>query len=116
VPEVGLEPTRGCPHRILSPIRIARWCVMLRYKARLWASLRLLAGYCVFLCVLTVTKIVTIFLQPKLGTTALILATTPSLSSALGRTRTCGLLIRSDTVDDQPGSSKVGQHLLVTHV
>jgi hypothetical protein len=21
VPEVGLEPTRGCPHRILSPLR-----------------------------------------------------------------------------------------------
>ena len=34
----------------------------------------------------------------------------------LARTRTCGLLIRSDRVDDQPGSSKVGRHLLVTHV
>ena len=24
MPEVGLEPTRGCPRRILSPIRIVR--------------------------------------------------------------------------------------------
>ena len=59
MPEVGLEPTRGCPHRILSPIRIARWCVMMRYKARLWASLRFLAGCGVFVCVLTVTRTVT---------------------------------------------------------
>ncbi len=49
------------------------------------------------MCVLTVTKVVTISLRPKLRTTALRLATTPPLSSTLGRTRTCDLLIRSQT-------------------
>ena len=67
MPEVGLEPTRGCPHRILSPIRIAGWCVMLRYKARLGASLRFIAGWCVFLCVLTVTKGVTKIIRRSLA-------------------------------------------------
>ena len=41
--------------------------MMQRYKARLWPSLRFFAGWCVFLCVLTVTRIVTKIILMKLG-------------------------------------------------
>jgi hypothetical protein len=66
-------------------------CAMVCDAALCGAFMSLFAGWCMFVCVLTVTRIVTIFLRLKLGTTSLILATTPSSSSALGRTRTCSL-------------------------
>lgn len=44
MPEVGLEPTRGCPHRILNPARLpisslrlhSEWATNIPYQPLIW--------------------------------------------------------------------------------
>ena len=79
------------PHEValtgfLSPKRLrdgARYCVQRRVYG---PPFRFFAGWCVFVCVLIVTRTVTTSLRSKFETTALRLATALPSSSALGRT------------------------------
>ena len=66
MPEVGLEPTRGCPHRIFESDKD---CGMARDAALRGAFMSLLAFLCgiVRVLVLTVTKGVTKIIPAKLG-------------------------------------------------